>query len=61
MKVFSVEKYIKIQEHMGHSYDRIREGVECWANSCDGLTEDEMKAKGYVTLDSWMEERKEDK
>lgn len=61
MKVFSVSKYIEDAKHKGYSDEAIRRYLVGWAARCHGLTKEEMNDNGFVTLEDWMEERKEDK
>lgn len=59
MKVFSVEKFKKVLREAGVPEDKIQAHVNCWANDCEGLTEEEMNKVGNCCSDSWMVEKEE--
>ena len=53
-RVFSVKKFRETCEEMGEDEKTIDESVDCWAGSCEGLTEEEMKKEGFQTHSEWM-------
>lgn len=51
-KVFSIKKFIESMNELGEEIDI--ETVDDWAKQCDGLTEEEMRQKGFKTHNDWM-------
>lgn len=56
-KLFSLEVFIKACKEDGDSEDLIEYYCDCWANECEGKTEEEMNAMQYSTDDRWMVEK----
>jgi hypothetical protein len=56
MKVFSREKYLRDMERISLSKQVVRVEYE-WPFECDGKTEEECNALGYVISPDWMEEK----
>lgn len=55
-KVFDLGIYVDERKQRGESLDKIFKSVKIWALECHGLTEEEMKTRNKLTLDSWMKE-----
>ena len=56
MRVFSTEKYINDAKARNKTLGDTMLNVMAWGIKCEGLTEEEMGAKGYLTSKEWMEE-----
>lgn len=56
MKVFSREKYLRVMDEISPSVAEVRRQTT-WPFLCDGKTEEECNALGYVISLDWMEEK----
>ena len=57
MKVFSRERYLQVMDELDPNSAELRRWYK-WHFSCDGKTEAECNALGYVVRPNWMEEKK---
>ena len=57
MKVFCREKYLRVMDKIAPDLAEERRGYK-WSFACEGKTEEECNALGYVVRPNWMEEKK---